>query len=246
MPNRSRGFQGALETLAPGLALVLLASATGVAAPKESRSPSADVARAAPPETADLPPRSLRITLYAYDVHELLDPVFEVVAAETSAIFEDMGVEVSWKRAGFGTTYGGGAAREIPIIVLKEPPGGHRSKSNLLGLVPKDRPSAVWVFVANVRSALGLSAGDVQASSMRRLAVAVGRVIAHEVVHTLAPQLPHTRIGLMRDSLDVRDLTGSYRPTYEPCRAVVRAALEPAAPRPARAPAAAQPFSPRY
>jgi hypothetical protein len=247
MPKNRAWLHGGFAVVARGLALALLSAAASGADPVAPRQPgaSADVPRAAAPDAADLPARPL-ITLYAYDVHELLDPLFAEVAAETTAIFEEMGVEIEWRKGGLGTIYGGGPSREIPIIVLKEPPGGHRRKSNVLGLVPKGKPAAVWVFVSNVRSALGLAPTDSQPTSMRRLATALGRVVAHEVVHTLAPELPHARDGLMRGTLDARALTSPYLPTPESLRGVVRTALKLAPPSLSGAPRAALPFSPRY
>jgi hypothetical protein len=230
------------------LAVLAAAASVTAAAPGESavgRS-SRDVPRPAAADAQDLPTRVPLVTLYLYDVHELLDPVFAALAAETNAIFKDMGVEVAWKNGGLGTTYGGGPSREIPIIVLKQPPGGHRAKANVLGFVPKHQPGAVWVFVDNVRGALGLTETAAQPSSARRLATALGRVIAHEVVHTLAPQLPHTRHGLMRDTLDNLDLTGPVRPAHDECREVVREALRIGPPSLPPATAATLPFPPRY
>ena len=44
-------------------------------------------------------------------------------------------------------------------------------------------------------------------SQSRRLGVALGRVLAHELVHTVAPECPHTRNGLMAERLSRRMLT---------------------------------------
>jgi len=44
-------------------------------------------------------------------------------------------------------------------------------------------------------------------SQSRRLGVALGRVLAHELVHTIAPECPHTRHGLMAERLSRRMLT---------------------------------------
>jgi hypothetical protein len=104
----------------------------------------------------------------------------------------------------------------------------------------------VWVFVDNVRETLGLSPTDERPASARRLGIALGRVVAHEVVHTLAPRFPHTRRGLMREALGNLDLTGPARPSHDECRDVVRAALRVVAPRPLWPTALALPLLPRY
>ena len=41
----------------------------------------------------------------------------------------------------------------------------------------------------------------------RRLGVALGRVLAHELTHTIAPECPHTKSGLMAERLSRRMLT---------------------------------------
>ena len=41
----------------------------------------------------------------------------------------------------------------------------------------------------------------------RRLGIALGRVLAHELTHTIAPDCPHTKHGLMAERLSRRMLT---------------------------------------
>src|SRR5262245_6326301 len=194
--NRTATRRGQLLAWGLGVALAMSAVAVGAAELREkgaaARDATPDLPRDAAKESQDLVADAPLLTLYLYDVHELLGPAREALAAETSAIFREMGVGVAWRTAGLGTTYGSGPSREIPIIALKEPPGGHRSRSSVLGFVPKQQPGAVWVFVDNVRAALGLSESDERPTSARNLGTALGRVIAHEVVHSLAPQLPHS------------------------------------------------------
>ena len=44
-------------------------------------------------------------------------------------------------------------------------------------------------------------------SAPRRLGIALGRVLAHELTHTIAPDCPHTKSGLMAKRLNRRMLT---------------------------------------
>ena len=44
-------------------------------------------------------------------------------------------------------------------------------------------------------------------SQSRRLGIALGRVLAHELTHTIAPDCPHTKSGLMAERLSRRMLT---------------------------------------
>lgn len=228
-----------------GMAMLFaLTASTAGAAPREARAAgsSADVPRAPAADPQDLPARLAHLTLIVYDVHELLDSNVTVLSRESSAILEGMGIDVAWRTGVLGTTHGGAEQRQVPVILLKEPPGGLRANGNVLGLIPKNQPVAIWVFVDNVRRAARLGTDDPSPASKSRLAIALGRVLAHEVVHTLAPQLGHTKDGLMRESLDTKALTDPMPPTNAKSSAAVRAALKLGLP--SRPPAPPLPFRP--
>ena len=236
-----------MRLAAIGRALLIAgASAASVAAePREATPKNADVSRtSAATSVRDLPTRLPQLGLVVYDVHDLIQTRYADFVLETSAIFREMGVETGWRRGGLGTVHGAGPLREIPVILLDEGPGRLRSQRDVLGLIPKDQPPAIWVFVDNVKRAIGTAA----AADGHQLAVALGRVVAHEIVHSLAPQLGHTRSGLMRHSLDRQALVGTSRPSHAECTAAVRAALNLAPPAPGvpAAAAAVLPFPPRY
>jgi hypothetical protein len=172
-----------------------------------------------------LPHPRADLTLYLFDVRRRLDASLESLATETSAIFRDMGIEVSWRQGGLGTVYGDGEGRELPVIVLDELPGEHAEL--VMGLVLKaSQPRAVWIYVETIKRTLGMTRYTApHGSAARSLGVATGRVVAHEVVHALAPDLGHTAGGLMRHSLTRADLTSGARPAYQACGEWVRAAF---------------------
>lgn len=207
-----------------GVAVALSAFAAA-AEPREAGAESTRRASGAP--SADLPRRTPGLTLYFFDVHHQLDGEFDELAAETRAIFGEMGVEVTWRQGGLGTTYGNGDSLEIPIIVLQVPPKGIANKANVLGLVPRKATGskAVWIFAENIRRALAPSSLGFPSETARGLGVAAGRVVAHEVVHALAPGLPHSKEGLMRHSLSRLALIGPARAVPDRCVTAVQAAL---------------------
>ena len=98
----------------------------------------------------------------------------------------------------------------------------------------------VWVHVPSVRAAAGRptrgSGPNLEFHSARRLGIALARVIAHEVVHALAPELPHGS-GLMSARLDQRMLTAPTIAIDPQVGLAVRTALAgaPPAARPADA-----------
>jgi hypothetical protein len=226
--------------------LIVAATANAAAAePREVTSKPADISRGATTAALrDLPARLPQLGLVVYDIHDLIQTRYADLVLETSAIFREMGVDTGWRRGGLGTVHGSGPLREIPVILLAEAPGRLKSQRDVLGLIPKDQPAAIWVFVDNVRLAIG----PLAAADGRQLALAIGRVVAHEMVHSLAPQLGHTRSGLMKHALDRDALVGPARPSHSECAAAVRAALNlgPPAPGVSAAAAAVLPFPPRY
>jgi hypothetical protein len=59
---------------------------------------------------------------------------------------------------------------------------------------------AIWVYAAGVASTLGLGTGPAPHWSLpqrHEFGRALGRVVAHELVHAIAPARPHVKGGLM-------------------------------------------------
>ena len=157
-----------------------------------------------PPE-APMPPADL--SLVWYDPSGGLEGAFPILADEVRSIFRGLGVEASWR---IGGTYGGAALPEVPVILLREDPMRRRRSERVLGLVvPDQEPQrAVWAFLENLRTALGLGRHPRDPQEAEALARALGRVVAHEVIHAIAPEAPHAGEGLMRHALDKRFLVG--------------------------------------
>ena len=95
----------------------------------------------------------------------------------------------------------------------------------------------VWVHVPSVRAVIGLDprgpAFTLAPPASRALAIALGRVVAHELVHALAPSVPHGT-GLMSAALTYRQLTAPSIPFEAEVGLAVQAALrgDPLGPRP--------------
>jgi hypothetical protein len=114
-------------------------------------------------------------------------------------------------------------------VILLDRPATREHGAPVLGATPPAFAVApyVWVHLPGLRSSLGLGPGLVvrrDARAARVLGVAVGRVIAHEVVHALAPSVPHGT-GLMSASLTRRQLTAPSIPFEPEVALAVRAAL---------------------
>ncbi len=133
-------------------------------------------------------------------MHALPDAVSEV-AQEVARVFAPVGLAVTWHSAGAGEET---AADVVHAILLDADRG--TSHGWAMGWTHR-RPSAtrtVWLLLPNIKRAIGLDPTQVRPLTgldARLLARAVGRVVAHEVVHALAPGVSHASHGLMSDRL---------------------------------------------
>ena len=144
-------------------------------------------------------------------------------AAEVQSIFRGLGVEASWR---VGGNYGESPIPEVPVILLARDPKKGRGQTRVMGLVRRDQEPqrAVWLFMDGVRFALGdPRAGEVGYDAA--VARALARVAAHEIVHAIAPDLPHAAAGLMRHALDKRFLLGKRAAIDTRCASSFRARL---------------------
>jgi hypothetical protein len=113
--------------------------------------------------------------------------------------------------AGLRTRWVEGAELADATVVLSpsEPSGpGWQLEPTSLGvyLVHADA-STVFVFHERVRRVLGLRSGLLPPGERKLLSRALARVAVHEIVHRIAPDLPHAEDGIMRSRLDRALLT---------------------------------------
>jgi hypothetical protein len=146
--------------------------------------------------------------------------------AEAVNLLREMGVAASWRIG-----HAGGplcCAGEIQFIFLDRTVE-RQPNTHVLGAtrVLAEGFRVVWIHVAGVQSALGFGRRPAPARPLdetRALAIAVGRIVAHEAVHALAPSVRHGT-GLMAPVLRPRQLT-ALSITIEPeVRLAVQAAV---------------------
>lgn len=209
---RAQGFGATRGVARDLLALTLLAASVGASemAPDVPAAAGLFSERGRGPLASpreDLP-RPADLSLVWYDPSSDLEDAFPALADEVRSIFRGLGVEASWR---IGGTFGGAAMPEVPVILLRKDPMGHRRSERVLGLViPDQEPQrAVWVFLESVRLTLGLGRGPLAPTQADALGRALGRVVAHEVIHAIAPDAPHTGDGLMRHALSKDFLLGA-------------------------------------
>jgi len=184
--------------------LVLLGCAAGLAHP-------IDGYRERNPESPFSHP--LPLTLIWYDAYNLLPYCFEIMSEEVQRIYDASGVAVRWQKGLMDEADEEAARDPLKLNVMLHPGSAWAwgLKDNVMGVATHREGSkgSVFVFYSEVVSALGLDrCADALSGpqAMHELAQALGRVVAHEVIHVLAPERPHTADGLMKRRLGRRFL----------------------------------------
>jgi hypothetical protein len=150
-----------------------------------------------------------------------------VVRSEVTRLLRAVGVSTAWRR---GEPHEVAREGELRVIFLdRGAPRGHGAP--VLGATPASFQGErfVWVHVPSVRAAAGVagraSGPNLEVRAARELGLGLGRVIVHEVVHALAPSVPHGR-GLMAARLDRSMLTTASVRLDPEVGLAVRSALE--------------------
>jgi hypothetical protein len=176
--------------------------------------------------TAPLPAGPFAVPLVWMDPTRAAGGVDGIARDEARALLKRMDVSATWRIGEPGEVARPG---EVCVILLDRA-AARSSGEPILGSTPPhfDGPPFVWVHVPNVRATVGLgpegSAAIVELSAERAFGVALGRVIAHELVHVMAPSAPHGK-GLMSEMLTRYQLTEARLDVEPAVKMAVRAAL---------------------
>jgi hypothetical protein len=150
----------------------------------------------------------------------------EEVAAIVRRIFGRLGVEIVWSHL---DPHRGARPPSIHVVVLDRIPP-HPLWRHAMGITER-RPAStrsLWVLLPGVKRALGLDPTPGRASAAlggRLMSRAIGRVVAHELIHVLAPSIGHASSGLMSGKLVRAQLLGRDITVDPVTRRALRAAL---------------------
>jgi hypothetical protein len=140
------------------------------------------------------------------DGHNLFPFDRDSIAREVQSIFGQVGIEVHWK---WDDEPVNPRSSEWNIVLTPSDPSGPgwELEGHPMGLFVHENGTgpSVYIFFSNVMRALAIYPQANRLLSppeLRDLSRALARVIAHEVVHAVAPSLPHTNAGLMSESLN--------------------------------------------
>jgi hypothetical protein len=166
--------------------------------------PAGDACAARPTEDPSRPAASprlhvgesrLRLRLAWRDLTGVMSPLADEVRREVAAVFAAVDVGVDWRAAGPQEPIGD---EEISVVLLPQPRG--QLPAGVMGAVNRRSGHQAWIFLSGIQGRLsGRSpAGALGPVDPHELARLTGRVVAHELVHVIAPGLGHTARGLMQ------------------------------------------------
>jgi len=137
---------------------------------------------------------------------ELPPAALATLETEAGAILSPSGTDLRFSSRAPGDEIG---PREVPLILMNgEHPVRGGGGAVLGGVERRARLPSAWVYVPAVERVIGTtrSPRSMDLAAQRALGLALGRVVAHELVHAMAPARAHVATGFMgaewnRDSL---------------------------------------------
>ena len=149
--------------------------------------------------------KNSRLTLLWYDGYRLASHSFRAMSREVESIFSEIGVEVCWHDGSHGLWRRNEPPNsiEIRLVLLPVDSADWGYEGQVMGAAVKNLETSaqthtVYVFFPNVLRTLGLDSDAVRSPrKWRQIGRALGRVLAHEIVHAIASGHPHRDEGLM-------------------------------------------------
>jgi hypothetical protein len=138
------------------------------------------------------------------DFSRLMPLTRAAMRQELGQVLAPVSLSLSWRR---GRTDGETEPDELRFVFLPRP-GLGSDRGALASTANRVVVRTTGVYLPTVASALELDLDGVALSfdAQRLLGIALGRVLAHEVVHAVAPDVEHASAGLMRSGLDAFQL----------------------------------------
>jgi len=189
-----------------GIAFVLTCAVAGVGTPEARATGGAEAGAEKP----------VPLAAAAIEVARVPPVAFDIMQRELAALLEPTGVRLVWRRAG---PSGETSREELRVVFLDGPARGlHAGKGVLAATLPTGPAPTIWVYTPTVVESLGPAAdGPATPRARRALGLALGRILAHELVHVLAPEIPHGH-GVMAERFRLVALEQT-RPVLSPLSA---------------------------
>ncbi len=156
-----------------------------------------------------LSPETPTLTLVWHDSSRLFPAVgLGRLAEEVEALFRENGLSVRFHAALENENLRMIPEPRVNAVVL---PGEDRrfgvpANAMAVTIGTKGKTHGIFVFYPGIRRTLGHREAERSPRHLNELARALARVLAHEVVHVLAPERGHADSGLMTERLTREDL----------------------------------------
>lgn len=119
---------------------------------------------------------------------------------EAAALLAGVGITQRWRPGGADRAVNEG---ELAVVLLREDMAGRGRATRVLGACSRRPQARVWVYLENLAWAVGATDFDrLRPNEAALIGRAIGRIVAHEVIHAVAPALEHARSGLMAASFN--------------------------------------------
>lgn len=143
-------------------------------------------------------------------------------------LFESHGMHVRLHVLADGENLGAIPSPHVHAVVIPSEPESWGLGSDSMAAAVGERGGRynIFVFYPALLRNLGQRSTDLSPRDVAEIARAAGRVLSHELVHVLAPELGHASTGLMAARLKRRDLLKREIELDEPSLLVARARLE--------------------
>jgi hypothetical protein len=136
--------------------------------------------------------------------------LFDTMAAEVGRLLSPAEVCVSWTPLHPDTAR---FEQKVRVVLMASEALRQDGQPILGSTHPKAPTPTVRVYFPTLLGLLGVPQGRIPTMaplSRRKVGIALGRVVAHELVHALRPRLPHSSHGLMAPLLSRAGLLRGY------------------------------------
>jgi hypothetical protein len=136
----------------------------------------------------------------------------EAARREAMQTLQDVGISPAWRVGSAQELLG---AHDLPVVLLKRDQAARRGADRVLGAcTPRSDTPRAWVYLDNLAWTLGLTGheGPLTVQQTVVLGRAIGRIVAHEVIHAVAPALGHAGSGIMSPRFRRADLLAHRLP----------------------------------
>ena len=129
----------------------------------------------------------------------------EAARREAAAVLASVGLTPGWRVGHAEDVFGSDV---LPVVLLpQDRSAGRGGPRRVLGACLPGKVGRVWVYLDNLAWTMGLPGHDgLRPEQAVRMGRAIGRIVAHEMIHAAAPGLDHARHGIMAASFGRSEL----------------------------------------